>query len=413
MQKVELVSPAGNPEKLKMAVLYGADAVYLGGAAYNLRAFAGNFSDGEMLEGIRFAHSNNCKVYLALNIFAHNSDIEGLRGILKQALANGVDAVIVSDPGVMAAAKDMAPDIPIHLSTQANTMNWASAAFWYKSGTKRVILARELSLLEIAEIRRMAPSELELEVFVHGAMCISYSGRCFLSNYLASRSSNAGACAQPCRWKYSLVEEKRPGQYLQVYEDPDGTFIMNSKDLCMIAHIPELIETGVSSFKIEGRMKSPYYTAIVTKMYREAIDSYYSDAEHWSVKKGWLDEIAKASRRECDTGFYFGSPGPASCVYTSDISEKDYDFIGIITGHSAEEELILVEQRNRFFKGDIVEIIPPVGPTTILSIEHLYNEDGMEIESAPHPQMKVKIPFVKEFPKYSILRRRSTGQKSV
>lgn len=407
MKKVELLAPAGNLEKLKMAVVYGADAVYLGGEEYGLRAYADNFSTSDMEEGIRFAHSMGRKVYLTVNIIPHNDDLKGMPEYLKQVRDMGVDAVILSDPGVLDIVRETVPGMEIHLSTQANNTNWRSALFWHRQGVKRVILARELSLEEIREIREKTPEDLELEVFVHGAMCISYSGRCLLSNYMAGRDSNRGLCAHPCRWKYYLVEEKRPGQYMPVYENERGTFIFNSKDLCMIEHIPEILRTGVASLKIEGRMKSSYYVATVVKAYREAIDAYYKDPENYRFDNRLLDEICKASHREYTTGFYFAKPTGSDQIYDKSSYIREYDFVGLVKAYDKTTGIATVEQRNRMFVGDEIEVVRPKGPFFTQKIREMKNIDGESIDVAPHPQMTVCMPMDQDVEEFTMLRRKT------
>lgn len=308
MQKPELLSPAGNLEKLKLAILYGADAVYCGGHNYGLREGADNFTLEELVEGTEFAHQHGGRIYITVNMIPHNDDLVGLDEYLHQLEEIGVDALIVSDPGVISILKQEGIQLPIHLSTQANAVNWASVLFWAEQGVERVILARELSKDEIIEIRKK--TDISLEMFIHGSMCISYSGRCLLSNYMANRDANRGRCAHSCRWKYYLVEEKRPGEYYPVFEDEQGTYIMNSRDLCLIEHIPEVVETGVDSLKIEGRMKSLHYVATVTAVYRQAIDSYFKDPISYQFKPEWLEELKKVSHRDYTTGFFFSPPGP-------------------------------------------------------------------------------------------------------
>ncbi len=407
MTKAELLSPAGNLEKLKMAVMYGADAVYLGGEEFSLRAYAGNFNLPDMEDGIRFAHLKGCKVYLALNSILHNRDVDAVEQYIRTIADTGIDAVILSDPAALILVRRLMPDMAIHLSTQANTTNWMSAQFWYEAGVKRIILARELSLAEISEIRRNTPQDLELEAFIHGSMCISYSGRCLLSSYLAGRDSNSGLCSHPCRWKYHLVEETRPGEYFPVLEDESGSFILNSKDLCMIRHISELAETGITGLKIEGRMKSSYYVATVTKAYREAIDSYYSSPDAWRFEEKWFDEVSKASHREYATGFYFGGTGPECQSYESSSYIRDYDFIGIVLDYDNGTGIATVEQRNKLITGDDVEVVPPKGPFFHQKISKMTDEGGALIESAPHPRMKIKLGIDRPVPEYSILRRPS------
>ncbi|MEG6613257.1 U32 family peptidase [Pseudoclostridium thermosuccinogenes] len=411
MNKIELLAPAGSLEKLKMAIEYGADAVYLGGEAYGLRAGAENFAPGEMEEGVEYAHSRGKKVYLTMNIIPHNEDIEGMAEYVKVVTKIGVDAILVSDPGVYSIVREASPDMEIHLSTQANNTNWKSAEFWYRHGVKRIVLARELSLKEIEEIRERAPKDLEFEVFVHGAMCISYSGRCLLSSYMAGRDANRGECAHPCRWKYYLVEEKRPGEYMPVYENERGTFIFNSRDLCMIEHIPELINTGVSSLKIEGRMKSSFYVATVVKAYRDAIDAYYNDPEGYRFNPKWLEEISKVSHREFTTGFYFNKPTEKDQIYNTSSYIRGYDFVGIVMEYDSKTGKATVEQRNRMFLGDEIEVVRPKGDFFIQKIESMKNSDGESIDVAPHPQMTVYMPMEKPVEKFTMLRRKAGGDQ--
>jgi putative protease len=379
-KKVELLAPAGNLEKLKMAIIYGADAVYMGGEEFGLRAGADNFSREDMLEGIEFAHARGKKVYITVNIIPHNEDLEGLHDYIKFIEKSNADGVILSDPGIITAFRETAPNIELHLSTQANNTNWRSASFWYEQGIKRIVLARELSFEEIKDIRKRVPKDLELEIFIHGSMCISYSGRCLLSNYMADRDSNRGLCAQPCRWKYFLTEEKRPGEYFPVYENDRGTFIFNSKDLCMIEYIPELVDSGVSSLKIEGRMKSSYYVATVVKSYREALDKYYEDPEHYEYDPAWLEEISKASHREFTSGFFTGKTTEKDQVYQNSSYIRNYDFVGIVMEYNKNTGIARVEQRNRMFDGDTVELVSPDGPYFLHKIHNMKNEDGEDID---------------------------------
>jgi len=402
MNKVELLAPAGNMEKLQLAILYGADAVYLGGREFGLRTASDNFTFEEMKEGVRFAHERGRKVYLTMNIIPHNQDIRNAASFIEQAVETGIDAVIVSDPGMFSIVKNTAPGLSIHISTQANITNTETVRFWHSMGASRAILARELSLEEIKEIRAGTSEGLELEVFVHGAMCISYSGRCMLSNYLAGRDANKGDCAHPCRWKYYLTEEKRPGEYFPVVENERGTFIFNSKDLCMIRHIPELMQSGISSMKIEGRVKSSFYVATVVKAYREAIDAYYSD-KPYEYREEWFEEVTKVSNRDFTTGFFFGRPGTADHNYATGSYIRNYDFIGIVKGYDDKNGLVLIEQRNRFEKGDTVEVLPPTGPVTSFKVTEMFDSEGNCIDAAPHPQMEVRIPMA-PLPEYSILR---------
>jgi len=405
--KAELLAPAGSLEKLKMAVVYGADAVYLGGEAYGLRAYAENFSLDDLKEGVKFAHDRGKKVYITMNIFPHNEDLENMPDYIKEVEKVGVDAIILSDPGVLSLVKEIAPDMEIHLSTQANNINWMSANFWHKQGVKRIILARELSFNEIKEIREKTPPSLELEIFVHGAMCISYSGRCLLSSYMAGRDSNRGLCAHPCRWKYYLMEEKRPGEYFPVYENERGTFIFNSKDLCMIEYIPQIIESGVTSLKIEGRMKSSFYVATVVKAYRQALDSYYQNKDNFVLDPKLLEEVAKASHREFSTGFFFNKPDSQSQIYNTSSYIREYDFVGVVQNYDKATKIATIEQRNRMYKGEEIEVVNPKGDFFVHKIEWMKNADGEEIDVAPHPQMTVYMPMKEEVEEYTILRRKS------
>jgi len=399
----ELLAPAGDMEKLKVAVLYGADAVYLGGRHFGLRAGAGNFNEEEMVEGIRFAHEKGVKVYVTVNIFVHNSDLAGLPAYLDSIRTAGADGVIVSDPGAVELIREFHPALPVHLSTQANTTNWASARFWEKQGVSRIILARELSLEEIREIRQRVG--VELEVFVHGSMCISYSGRCLLSSYFTGRDANRGDCAQSCRWRYALVEETRPGEFLPLEEDERGSYILSSRDLCLVQHIPELAAAGISSFKIEGRMKSVHYVAGIVKAYREAIDACFSGGTGCGNPPAWLEEIGKVSHSEYTTGFLFGKPGASSQYYSSNINRRDYSFVGLVRGRDGQTGMAVVEQRNRFAVGEEVEILMPAGGPLKLKISALYDEDGRSLEAAPHPRQIIKIPVQRELPEYSMLRK--------
>ena len=400
----ELLAPAGNLEKLKVAVTYGADAVYLGGRHFSLRAGAGNFDEKEMAEGIRFAHQKGARVYVTVNIFARNSDLVDLREYIHRIYSAGVDGIIVSDPGIVDLVRQMHPELAVHLSTQANTTNWAAALFWKKLGVSRIVLARELSLDEIREIRERV--ELDLEVFVHGAMCIAYSGRCLLSSYLAGRDANLGDCAQSCRWRYRLVEEKRPGEYLALEEDDRGSYILGSRDLCLIEHIPELVRAGVHSFKIEGRMKSAHYVATVVKTYREALNAYREDPDNYRPDPAWLDEISKVSHREYTKGFLFGDPGPSGQHYAGEIYRRSHSFIGIIRSYDGASGMALVEQRNHFALGDEVEILVPAGKNFKQKIELLYDQAGCPVNSAPHPRQMLRLHLEKPAPPYSMLRKK-------
>ena len=411
MNKIELLAPAGDLEKLKIAIEYGADAVYIGGEFFGMRAAAKNFSKEDMAEGVKFAHERGKKVFVTVNVIPHNDDFEGLEEYLLGLEEVGIDAVIVSDPGVLTVVKEVIPNMEIHLSTQANNTNYLSAKFWYKQGVKRVVMARELSFDEIKEIRKNTPEDMDIEAFVHGAMCISYSGRCLISNYMTGRDANRGACAQSCRWKYNLVEETRPGEYYPVYEDEKGTFFFNSKDLCMIEYVPQLVEAGISSFKIEGRMKTAYYIATVIRAYRAAIDAYYENPENWKFNPIWMEELKKGSHRHFTTGFYEDKPDTDDQNYASNSYIRNYDFVGIVREYDKETGLATVEQRNKMVVGDEVEIIGPYTETMYTKIEKMYNEDGEEIESAPHPRQIVKLKVGVEVKENYMLRREIEGEK--
>ena len=406
IKKPELLAPAGDLEKLKIAVLYGADAVYIGGEAYGLRAKAKNFDIETMKEGINFAHEHGCKVYVTANIFAHNEDFEGMGEYFKSLSEIGVDAVLVSDPGVLMTLKEAAPDMEIHISTQANNTNYKSAEFWKSMGASRVVCARELSLKEIKDINKNTKCDIEMEAFVHGAMCISYSGRCLLSNYLSGRDANKGACSHPCRWKYFLMEETRPGEYMPVEENERGTFIFNSKDLCMIQYIPELIEAGINSLKIEGRMKTAYYVGCIVKAYRQAIDDYFDDPEYYEKRKQYyIDELSKASHRDFTTGFFFGKPGHNDQVYTNNSYIRNYDFVGIVVEDWDEKTCCAtIMQRNKFVVGDTVEVLAINGDSREIIVSSLWNEDGEPVDSAPHPEQILKIKTDIPMKKYDMIR---------
>ncbi|HEY5575146.1 MAG TPA: U32 family peptidase [Clostridiaceae bacterium] len=389
MNKPELLAPAGNLEKLKTAINFGADAVYLGGSKLNLRAFADNFSDEDLLEGLRYAHDRGKKVYVTVNVFPHNDDLVGLEEYLKELYSIGVDALIVSDPGVISTSRVTVPGLELHLSTQANTVNWKTAEFWYKQGVKRIVLAREMSMEEVREIKRRVPEGCEIEAFVHGSMCMSYSGRCVISSYMTGRDSNRGECAQPCRYKYYITEEKRPGEYFPIVEDNRGTYLLNSKDMCMIEHIPDLVESGIDSFKIEGRMKSSFYVACIVKPYRQAIDSYFENPEEYTVKQEWIDNLLKASHRKYFTGFYYNDPDRQ--IFENSSYIRDYDIVGIVRGYEVSTGTAVVEQRNKVFDGDSVDVLSPVGSNFSVTIKDLRNEEGNKIEAAPVAQMIYKF----------------------
>lgn len=406
MKKIELLAPAGDLEKLKFAVDYGADAVYFGGEMFSLRAGAGNLTIEEIREGVEYCHSHGARAHLALNIYAHNEDIQPLRDYLLQIRDIKIDAFIISDPGVICLVKEIMPRAEIHLSTQANTTNYLTARFWYEHGVKRIVTARELTFNEIIEMRQNIPAGMEMESFVQGAMCISYSGRCLLSNYMIERDANRGQCAHPCRWKYKLVEEKRPGEYYPVEEDERGTYILNSRDLCMIEHIPQLIEAGITSFKIEGRMKSIFYVANIVRAYRYAIDSYLNDPDNYKFNEKWLDELKMASHREFTTGFYFDKPTNRDQNYQTSAYTRDYSFTGIVLEYDADTKTAVVEQRNKMNIGDTIEVFGPDCEGFEFELTYMHDEDNQPIESAPHPQQILRIKFPQEVKKNYMLCKR-------
>lgn len=402
--KPELLVPASSLEVLKVAVMYGADAVYIGGEMYGLRAKAKNFSMEDMAEGIRFAHEYGKRVFVTANITAHNRDLEGVRKYFRELHKIGPDALIISDPGVFTIAREVCPEIEVHISTQSNNVNYETYLFWQRLGAKRVVSARELSIKEIAEIRANIPDDLEIETFVHGAMCISYSGRCLLSNYFTGRDANLGACTHPCRWKYYIMEENRPGEFLPVEENERGTYIFNSKDLCMIEHIPDLVQAGIDSFKIEGRMKTALYVATVARTYRKAIDDYLEDPKKYEANMPWYrDQISNCTYRQFTTGFYFGKPGDESQIYDSNTYIKEYTYLGIIGG--IKDGMYRIEQRNKFSVGETVEIMKPDGQNVEVTVEKIIDEDGQEQESAPHPKQVLYVALSGEASVYDILRR--------
>lgn len=388
---IELLAPAGDMEKLKTAVYYGADAVYFGGEMFSLRAGAGNLSVPEIREAMDFLHARGARGYMTINIYPHNEHLNPLRNYLMEIKDIPVDAFLVSDPGVMTILKEIIPDAEIHLSTQANTTNYMTARFWASMGVKRIVTAREMSLKEIREMRDQLPDEVEIESFVHGAMCISYSGRCLMSNFMTGRDANMGACTHPCRWKYSIVEEKRPGEYYPIEEDSHGSYIMNSRDLCMLDGIPDLAAAGVSSLKIEGRMKSAYYVATVVSAYRTALDNYLADPDNYQYDPAWFTELCKASHREFTHGFYYNKPSAEDQNYQSSDYIREYSFIGMVKGVEPETGFALVEQRNKFSIGDEIEIFGPGVPFTKEVITEMYNQEGEPVESAPHPQQIIKL----------------------
>ncbi|MEE0058796.1 MAG: U32 family peptidase [[Bacteroides] pectinophilus] len=404
-RNIELLIPASSLEVLKVAVMFGADAVYIGGEAFGLRAKAKNFSLEEMKEGVEFAHAHDVKVYVTANILAHNKDLDGAREYFEELKQVGMDALIISDPGMFTIAKEVLPDVDIHISTQANNTNYATFNFWYKMGARRVVTARELSLEEIKTIRKNIPDDLEIETFIHGAMCISYSGRCLLSSFMAGRDANQGACTHPCRWKYSVVEESRPGEYMPVYENERGTFIFNSKDLCMIEHIPELVEAGIDSFKIEGRMKTALYVATVARTYRLAIDDYLRDPEYYRSRiPFYKSEISKCTYRQYTTGFFFGKPDKDTQIYDSNTYEHEYTYLGI-AGDCNGDGLYSVEQRNKFSVGETIEVMKPDGTNIECSVIEIKDDEGNSMECAPHPKQKLWINLGTKLDRYDILRR--------
>lgn len=405
MKKVELLAPAGDLEKLKMAINYGADAVYLGGEAFGLRKASKNFTIDKIKEGVNYAHQRDKRIYVTLNIVPHDKDMIGLENYVKELSDIGVDAVIVADPGMFTIVKKTVPDMEIHISTQASVTNYQTIMFWYNLGVRRIVLARELSFKEIKEITSKLPDDLDIEAFVHGAMCMSYSGRCLLSNYMTGRDANMGDCAQPCRYKYSIVEETRPGEYFPIEEHEEGSFIFNSKDLCMIEDIKELIESGIYSFKIEGRVKSSYYVSTVIRSYRMAIDEYYKDSENYKYDEKWLDEIKKVSHRDFTKGFYYDKPSNDAQVYTTSSYIRGYDFVGMVLDYNKETKLATIEQRNRIFKGDKVEIFGPGDEFFTQEIKEMWDDKGEEIDVAPHPQQIIKLKVDKDIDQFYLLRK--------
>ena len=405
-KRLELLAPAGNLEKLKTAIDFGADAVYFGGELFSLRAGAGNLSIDDIKEAMEYIHDRNKKGYMTINIYPHNEDIEPLRAYIANIKDVPIDAFIVSDPGVIALIKEQIPDAEIHLSTQANTTNYVTANFWAALGVKRIVAAREMSLEELREMSEALPEGTDVEAFVHGAMCISYSGRCLLSNFMAGRDANKGACTHPCRWKYSLVEEQRPGEYYPIEEDGRGSYIMNSRDLCMIDKISDLADAGVTSLKIEGRMKSMYYVATVVSAYRAAIDEYLKDPDGYVYNPLHFEELCKASHREFTHGFYYNKPTDKDQNYLTSDYTRDYSFIGLIGKHDESTGLTDVEQRNKFSIGDVVEIFGPYTSYYEEVITEMYDEDGTPVESAPHPQQKLKIRFNRTPKEGFIMRKR-------
>lgn len=405
MRNLELLIPAGSLDVLKTAVIYGADAVYLGGEAFGLRAKAKNFTNEEIKEGIAFAHARGVKVYITANILAHNDDLPGVEAYFEEMKDIQPDALIISDPGVFAIAKRILPEMELHISTQANNTNYGTYLFWHELGAKRVVSARELSLKEIKEIREKIPEDMEIESFIHGAMCISYSGRCLLSNYFVGRDANQGACTHPCRWKYSVVEETRPGEYMPVYENERGTYIFNSKDLCMIEHIPEMIDAGIDSFKIEGRMKTALYVATVARTYRKAIDDYLESPEKYQANMEWYkEEIGKCTYREFTTGFYFNKPTSETQIYDSNTYVKNYTYLGTVE-EVREDGCFRMEQKNKFTVGETVEVMKPDGKNLEVTVKAIYDAEGNAMESAPHPKQVLWVDLGTETSVYDIIRR--------
>ncbi len=403
-RKPELLIPASSLEVLKVAVMFGADAVYIGGEAFGLRAKAKNFPPEDMRQGVLFAHEHGVKVYVTANILAHNADLDGVRAYFKELKQMNIDAVIISDPAVFMIAKEELPETDIHISTQANNTNYGTFRFWYGLGAKRVVTARELSLEEIKEIRSEIPDDMEIETFIHGAMCISYSGRCLLSSFMAGRDANRGACTHPCRWKYAVMEESRPGEYMPVYENERGTYIFNSKDLCMIEHIGELMESGIDSYKIEGRMKTALYVATVARTYRMAIDDWQKDPQYYKSRIPYYKaEIAKCTYRQYTTGFFFGKPDETTQIYDSNTYIKEYTYLGIVGDE--KDGCYRIEQRNKFSVGETIEVMKPNGENIEAEVLEILDEEGNRMESAPHPKQVLYINLGIRLEKYDILRR--------
>ena len=405
MRQVELLVPASSLEVLKEAVIFGADAVYIGGDVFGLRAKAKNFSNEEMAEGVEFAHARGVKVYVTANILAHNKDLPLAYEYFVELKKIGVDALIISDPGVFEIARQVWPEVEIHISTQANNTNYGTYNFWHKLGAKRVVSARELSMDEIRELRENISDDLEIETFIHGAMCISYSGRCLLSNYFTGRDANQGECTHPCRWKYHIMEEERPGEYLPVYENERGTYIFNSKDLCMIEHIPKLIDAGIDSFKIEGRMKTALYVATVARTYRKAIDDYMEDPKLYEKNMPWyLDQISNCTCRQFTTGFFFGKPTHEAQIYDNNTYIKEYTYLGIIG--ECKDKLYSIEQKNKFSVGEKIEVMKPNGDNIEVEVKRIVNEKGVDVDSAPHPKEMLWIDLGTHLDRYDIIRRK-------
>ena len=404
MKKPELLMPAGSLEVLQTVIMYGADAVYIGADSLSLRAKAKNFTWDEVREGLTFAHAHGARVYMAANIFAHNEDMEAAKAYFLHVheMEEKPDAFIISDPGLWMLHEQYCPEVPVHISTQANNTNYGTYRFWYEHGVRRVVSARELSLAELKEIRRQIPADMEIESFVHGAMCISYSGRCLISSFLTGRDANRGSCTHPCRWKYYLTEETRPGQYMPVEEDERGTYLYNSKDLCMINHVPELMEAGIDSWKVEGRMKTVLYAATIARAYRHAIDDYLADPALYESRRDWYaSEVMKCTTRSLCTGFYFGKPDADSQIYGSSTYHKDYTYFGTIR---VDEKGPYILQKNKFSVGDVVEKIRPDGTSRCCTVLALTDEEGNRVESAPHPGQKLYLTLDAEAQPYDIIR---------
>lgn len=404
MKKIELLAPAGNLEKLEIALAYGADAVYFGGKAFGLRAFSDNFDTDEIWTGIALAHAAGKKAYITINVFPHNEDLEQLPEYLISVRDAGADAIIVSDLGVWRMARQVVPDLPLHISTQANNTNWASVLAWQDMGAERVVMARELALADIALIREKAG--LELEAFVHGAMCISYSGRCLLSNYFTGRDANRGECAQPCRWKYHLMEETRPGEYFPVLEDEKGSYFFNSKDLCLLPFIPELAAAGLDSFKIEGRMKSVHYVATVVKVYREALDAYAAAPDRFAVSQEWWDELAKISHRPYTSGFYFNKTSHDDQIYGLTTNSQSHEFVGLVRSYDPQSRQAVVEQRNNMKLGEEIEVLQPAASSFRQCITAMQDSEGNALTVAPHAQQLVTMAMEQPVVRFAMLRRK-------
>ena len=412
MNKPEILAPASSLEVLKTAIHYGADAVYIGGEMYGLRAKAKNFSMEDMAEGIAFAHKYGKKVYVTANITAHDRDLEGVEKYFHELKEIRPDALIISDPGVFSVAKKVCPEIDVHVSTQANNVNYLTFRFWKEQGATRVVTARELSIKEIADIRAHIPDDLEIETFVHGAMCISYSGRCLLSHYFTGRDANLGACTHPCRWKYHIVEEKRPGEYLPVEENERGTYIFNSKDLCMIEHIPELVEAGINSFKIEGRMKTALYVAVVARTYRQAVDDYFESPEKYKSRIPYYkEEIAKCTYRQFTTGFFFGPTSHDTQIYDNNTYVNEFIYLGMVQ-QADEDGVVVFEQKNKFCVGDTIEVMKVSGENVHAKVLEMYNDRGEQIESCPHPQEQIRMKLSETLEVGDIMRMHKETQEA-